>query len=378
MNMTIARVASRVLRVPFRYPLLERDSYSMLNLVEIETDDGLIGYGLASYPMIHSVRDFINREVGPAIVGCNALEIEAVREHMQRTLARKQYAGAYACALSLIDMALWDLKGRATGQPIWRLLGGARQTVPAYVTFGLLEYTTEQLIEVARTLVAQGQTRLKVVVGTLSDRMAEASDVGAITDPIRYDAQRVQALREALGPDVEIMVDANKSFTYPQALRLARLLEPYDITWFEDAVTNADPRLLAQLRRATSVPIAAGSTGTSTLQTLREYLLLDAVDYLQPNVRDIGGYTGAQQAAALAQAFNVPIEMGGNWPHINMHLHAGVRNGGRVEFHWQGWQVGLLLLDGAINPDCGQALLPETPGLGFTPREAVVREYTLA
>lgn len=373
-DLAIAQVSAHVLRVPFRYPLLQHDSYSMLVLVRIETDGGLVGHGLASYPLIHSVRDFITREVGPAIHGLHALEIEAVRARMRTALARKQEAGAYASALSLIDMALWDIAGQATGQPIWRLLGGARRTVPVYVTFGLLEYTTEQLLEVARTLVAQGHTRLKVVVGSLSGRMAEAS-ASALRDPVRHDAARIRALCTTIGQNVQVMVDANKSFSLPQAIRLARMLEPFDITWFEDAVVGADPRLLAQLRRSTSVPIAAGSTGTSTLQNAREYLLHEAVDYLQPNVRDIGGFTGARAAAALAQAFNVPIEMGGNWPHINAHLHAGVPNGGRVEFHWQGWQVGTLLLDGAMQPEGDQATLSERPGLGFTPKEGIVAEF---
>lgn len=306
----------------------------------------------------------------------NPLDIEAIRAEMRESLARKQYAGAYACALSLVDIALWDIKGKVTGQPIWRLLGGARGTVPAYITFGLPQYSMEQLVEVARSLVADGQKRLKIVVGAPAEQYHRSFHDG-LDNQARLDASRIQAVREAVGPDVELMVDANKHLTYPQALRLARLLEPYDLTWFEDAVLYGDPEILAELRNVTTVPMAAGSTGTSNLFNLRQYLTHRAVDYLQPNVRDIGGFTGGLKAAALAEAFNVSIQMGGNWPHINMHLHAGVPNGGRVEFHLQGWQVGTILFDGMPNPDHGMATLPEGPGLGLELKPGVREEFTV-
>ena len=145
-------------------------------------------------------------------------------------------------------------------------------------------------------------------------------------------------------------MDANKGATYAQALRLAKLCEPYNLAWFEDPVLQADVRLMARLRSQTTIPIAAGSTATSDLVYLREYLVREAVDYLQPNVRDIGGYTQGLKAAALAQAFNIPLAMGGNYPHLNMHLHGGVPNGGRVEFHWQGWKCVESLFDNAPGP----------------------------
>ena len=125
------------------------------------------------------------------------------------------------------------------------------------------------------------------------------------------------------------------------------------------------------------MPIAAGSSCVSDLVQFREYLLNKSVDIIQPNVREIGGYTGGLKAAALAQAFNVPLQMGGNWPHINMHLHAGVPNGGTVEFHLKGWKVVETYSDGTPPPINGWATLPEAPGLGFTPKEGIVKEYAV-
>ena len=285
--------------------------------------------------------------------------------------ARKYFMGAWNCAMSLVDVALWDIKGKATGQPVWKLLGGAHAKLPAYITFGLPRYSIEELIEVARMLVKDGQTSLKMVVAAGSHEYDEI--LGQPTDAsILQDAERVRALREAVGPRIELMMDANKGATFAQALKLAKLCEPYNLTWFEDPVLQGDPRLMARLRAQTTIPIAAGSTATSDLVYLREYLVREAVDYLQPNVRDIGGYTQGLKAAGIAQAFNVPLAMGGNYPHLNMHLHAGVPNGGRVEFHWQGWKCVEALFDNAPGPVKGTVTLPERPGLGFTPKAGIL------
>ena len=272
--------------------------------------------------------------------------------------------------MSLIDVALWDIKGKAAGEPIWKLLGGAHATLPAYVTFGLPRYSVDELIEVARTLIDDGHTGLKMVVAAGNHEYDEI--LGQPTDvSIREDGRRVAALREAVGPDITLMVDANKGASFAQAVKLAKVCEPYDLLWFEDPVQQADPRLMARLRSQINIPIAAGSTATSDLVYLREYLIHEAVDYLQPNVRDIGGFTQGIKAAGMAQAFNVPIAMGGNYPHLNMHLQAAVPNGGRIEYHWQGWKCVEALFDNAPNAINGTVTLPDAPGLGFTPKSGI-------
>jgi L-alanine-DL-glutamate epimerase-like enolase superfamily enzyme len=168
------------------------------------------------------------------------------------------------------------------------------------------------------------------------------------------------------------MIDANKNARLPQAIRLAKLVEDCKIAWFEDPVLKADPRLMAKLRRETTIPIAAGSSGTYDLGYLREYFVNESIDIAQPNVRDIGGFTGGLYAAGLAQAFNIQLEMGGNYPHLNMHLHAGVPNGGRIEFHLGGWRIGEALFDGTPKPVRGWVTLPDAPGLGFTPKAGIL------
>jgi L-alanine-DL-glutamate epimerase-like enolase superfamily enzyme len=367
----IGKVTCWLLRIPFTFPLVKEQQHALANFVEIETDDGLKGHALSTYPLKYGIREFINREVAPVVSGMDALRPEEVRTRVFWATARKYFMGAWNCAMSLVDVALWDIKGKAAGQPVWKLLGGAHAKLPAYITFGLPRYSVDELIEVARMLIKDGQTSLKMVVAAGSHEYDEI--LGQPTDAsILQDAQRVRALREAVGPKIELMMDANKGATFAQALRLAKLCEPYDLTWFEDPVLQGDPRLMARLRAQTTIPIAAGSTATSDLMYLREYLVREAVDYLQPNVRDIGGYTQGLKAAGIAQAFNVPLAMGGNYPHLNMHLHGGVPNGGRVEFHWQGWKCVEALFDNAPGPVKGTVTLPERPGLGFTPKAGIL------
>jgi L-rhamnonate dehydratase len=369
--MKIRKVTCWVLRIPFTFPLVKETQYALANFVEVETDDGLKGHALSTYPLKYGIREYINREAAPAIEGMDPLRPEEVRTKLFWATARKHFMGAWSCAVSLIDIALWDLKGKALGQPIWKLLGGAHSQLPAYITFGLPRYSIDELIEVARMLIKDGQTRLKMVVAAGAHEHDEI--LGQPTDAsILEDAKRVRALRDAVGPDIELMMDANKGATYAQALRLAKLCEPCNLTWFEDPVLQGDPRLMARLRAQTTIPIAAGSTATSDLMFLREYLVHEAVDFLQPNVRDIGGYTQGLKAAGIAQAFNVPLSMGGNYPHMNMHLHGGVPNGGRVEFHWQGWKCVETLFDNAPGPVKGTLTLPQAPGLGFTPKAGIL------
>jgi L-alanine-DL-glutamate epimerase-like enolase superfamily enzyme len=369
--MKIAKTTAHTLRVPFQFPLIKDTQHALVTFVEIETDEGLKGHAFSAYPLRFSIADFINREASGCIAGMDAMRPEAVRSALYWKLSNKLYMGVWSCAASLIDIALWDIRGKAVKQPIWKLLGGAREKCPIYITFGLPRYSRAELVEVAKQLIAEGHTQLKMAIAAGANPAAHM--YGEPTDDdILEDAARIRHVRDALGDKVTLMIDANKNARLTQAIRLAKLVEPCNLAWFEDPVLQADPRLMAQLRRETSIPIAAGSTGTSDISFLREYLLNESIDIAQPNVRDIGGFTGGLRAAGLAQAFNIQLEMGGNYPHLNMHLHAGVPNGGRVEFHLGGWRIGEALFDGMPKPARGWVTLPEAPGLGFTPKAGIL------
>ncbi|RMF84448.1 MAG: mandelate racemase/muconate lactonizing enzyme family protein [Nitrospinota bacterium] len=369
--MQIRRIEAQALQVPVTAPLLDRPIRRGVVFVEIETDTGITGYGLTSYALHSAIREFINTEAAPFLQGQDPLCTERIWHQMFWSFNQRAQTGAWCSAMSAIDIALWDIKGKILGQPVWRLLGGAQNPVPAYITFGLPEYDQDQLVEAAKMWVGQGQDKLKMVVAV---RGYKEGKVTGPADGPEEDARRVQAVREAIGEGIELMIDANYLFPYHHALRLCKLCEPYHITWFEEPLYQNDALLLAQLRRQTTVPIAAGQNEGHRFRH-RELLIHQAVDFLQPNVVHGGGYTECAKVAGMAQAFNIPIANGGGWPHHNMHLQAGMANGTRVEFHYIMWKVGEILFQNPPAPVQGWVTLPETPGLGLEPNPDALKEY---
>ena len=271
-------------------------------------------------------------------------------------------AGRFEIALAAIDIALWDIKGKALGQPVWRLLGGARDRVPLYATFGFAVFDREQLAEAARLWVWQGFQRLKMVVG--HGALQRRDEPRPVEDVVREDVARIRAVREAVGPGPRLYIDANCSLDPLSALELARAAEPYDISFFEEPVTQNDVALLADLRRQQRIPLACGQN-EGLAWRFRDLLAARAVDVLQPNVAIGGGYTQCARIAGMASAFNVPIANGGAWPHHNMHLHAGLANGGLVEYHYVAVEAVKQFYTGLPQPEAGWLHLPEAPGLGF-------------
>ncbi|MBL8381519.1 MAG: mandelate racemase/muconate lactonizing enzyme family protein, partial [Burkholderiales bacterium] len=190
---------------------------------------------------------------------------------------------------------------------------------------------------------------------------------------ILEDIRRVAAVRDAVGPDVQLYVDANCGLDLFHAARLAQAIEDMDITFFEEPITQNDVPSMAELRRRTRIPLAAGQNEGLAFR-FRDLLVHRAADVLQPNVTISGGYSQCVKIAGMAQAFNVPIDNGGAWPFHNMHLHAGLANGGLVEYHYVAVLVLKQIFDGLPEPADGWLDLPDTPGLGFAPNAARVRE----
>ena len=278
--------------------------------------------------------------------------------------------GYAAHALAAIDLALWDIKGKVLGQPVWRLLGGARARVPAYATFGFGFFDRAQLAAAAKLWVSQGFTRLKMTVGGEALRCRDSRPIGGV---IREDAARVAAVREAVGPDIELYIDANCSLDRYHANQLCERIKEYNISFFEEPLTQNDALQMSQLRRECGIPLACGQN-EGLLFRFRDLLLHEAIDYAQPNVAISGGFTQSIKIAALAAAFNVPIANGGAWPYHNMHLQAGVANGSLVEMHYLAIELSKLIYTGL--PDCrdGWLTLPSESGLGFKLNRDAVKE----
>ena len=360
--MKITSVEATIYNVPIHVPILEKDYDRPIVFVRVETDEGVRGYGLTGAIQRSGIKEFINKELAPMLKGKNPLETEALWNQMHATHNPRSQTGMWSSAVSAIDIALWDIKGKHYGEPVWRLLGGAKKKVPAYITFGLLEFDRDQLVEMATRFVKEGQDKLKMVVA-----------INDADDPAE-DAARVKAVREAIGDKIQRMMDANYLFPFNRALELAKKVEQYEISWFEEPLYGNDARLLADLRRKTIIPISAGQNEGSKFRHL-ELLLTGSVDILQPNVCYVGGYTEGMKVAAMAQAFNLLIANGGGWPHHNMHLQAAAPNGWRVEFHYLMWKVGEAIYRNPPGPVKGWVTLSDEPGLGLEPREDALEGY---
>ncbi|MGH9623657.1 MAG: mandelate racemase/muconate lactonizing enzyme family protein [Bryobacteraceae bacterium] len=364
-DVKISSVKATIHNIPIKVPLLDQQMIEQIVFVEIATDAGITGYGLTGNLQTSGVREFINEQLAPFLKGKSALDTEARWQEMFLAFNPRYQTGAFSSAVSAIDIALWDIKGKYLKMPVWRLLGGAKQTVPAYITFGLLQFDRDQLVEFVRRFLADGQNKFKMVV---------AIDNG---ENVAEDAARVRAVREAIGPNRDLMIDGNYLFSINRALQLAKRVEHYNITWFEEPIFGNDARLLSQLRQRCSVPISAGQNEGSRFRHL-ELLEHASVDILQPNVCYVGGYTEGMKVAALAQAYNILIADGGGWPHHNMHLQAAASNGWRVEFHYLMWQTGNIIYRNPPQPVKGNVTLTEDHGLGLEPNREALKEYLVS
>jgi L-alanine-DL-glutamate epimerase-like enolase superfamily enzyme len=352
-------------------PLLEgkvagygREEQKEFVVCQVEDGDGHVGAAVTGHFLARSVVEALHHHVLPVVRDMDVRDVEAIHQRVFSKLNPRAMTGVISSALSCLDIACWDIHGQATGRSVAALLGNARQTVPAYCTFGFPQYDRDQLVEAARLAVRNGFSAIKLVV---------AVDKGGW----REDARRVRAVREAVGGDIDLMIDANYLFSPVEAKMLCRAIEDLDLTWFEEPLHQNDARALADLRRSTRIPLAAGQMEGHRWR-LRELVEHQAVDILQPNVCFGGGYTEARKAAHLAQVYNLPISNGGGWPLFNMHTMAGLMNGWLVEWHLGMVQAGERIFRDAPKPVKGQLTIPSAPGLGFTLDRDALRETRVA
>lgn len=330
-------------------------------IVEVETDEGLIGHGLTAITQEKVIDAIVNEVLAPALIGTDPLAHEARWEQMYWLTASRGQTGYSQHAIAAVDVALWDLKGKFLKQPIWRLLGAARKKVEVYATFGFEFLDIEGLREAAISLSKDGLQHLKMIVGHRALLRRESRSLMSV---IKEDAKRVHAVREAAGDDVSLYIDANCGLDAYHAERLVRMTADCNLGFFEEPVTQNDVLAMAGLRARTGMPLACGQN-EGLAYRFRDWLMARSVDFVQPNVVISGGYTQCVRIAALANAFNVPITNGGAYPLHNMHLQAGVGNGTKVEWHLLVVAMMRMIYRGFPEPENGSLTMTEVPGLGF-------------
>ena len=349
--MRIKRVWAELYRVPVHremYDAIRHFSKMDIVFAHIETDEGALGYGF-TYSIIphgaHEICSVINNSVNELVRGIDPRNHEQIWSHMWRKVDWVGRGGIAVLAIAAVDIAIWDLKSKLANVPLYRLLGGARERVPVYNTDGgWLNHTIEQLVEETKQVAHAGFRGTKIKVGK--------------EDPAE-DAERIAAVREVLGPHRTLMVDANERFTSAEAIKRARMWEPYNLFWFEEPLPAEDILGHAGLKTHTSIPIALGESLFSRFQ-FRDYIATDGVSILQPDACRCGGITEWLKIAHLADCHNMQVS-----PHFVMELHlplvAAIPNGLFVEYIPSLDQVlskPLELVDGYFTPR-------EAPGLGI-------------
>lgn len=315
--MHITRIQPIILHAPVTRGGIADSSHSLTHWgapgVAIHTDTGLVGYGFsgthAHLPTDRLITDCIVDSFGPLLMGEDPTEVRALWEKLclHSPIRWVGRAGITHLALGAIDIALWDLKAKAAGLPLWKLLGGsAKKKVEAYNTDGgWLNWPLETLVSDCRQLVERdGYRAVKIKVGGKNPN---------------EDLRRVEAVRNALGPDVRIMTDANGRWTLPQAIQTAGRLVEFDIVWIEEPIAFDDVAGHRRLAESIATPIALGEQLYIAAQ-FRDFIHAGAVHYVQPDIVRLAGITEWWQVADLALCYALPVV-----PHVGdmcqVHQH---------------------------------------------------------
>lgn len=327
-------------------------------LVKVATEGGIIGWGEAfGFTAIPAVKAAIEEVIAPLCIGCSALSIGSLMLDVQKRLHIFGRSGAIMFGISAIDIALWDILGKASGQPVHQLLGGAAVSeLGCYAS--LIRYTDPGLVaaNVSRA-VADGFSHLK-----LHEITVEA----------------VREARRAAGDHVELTLDVNCPWTVRQALDMSAKLRPFNLRWLEEPIWPPESfDGLARLRREGGIPIAAGENA-STLLEFQQMLAAGAVDFVQPSPAKMGGISELQKVFALAAASAtvVMVHTFYDGPGLLASVHASAALGSKDSLvEWRYFDLEAQLYGDAMLPKNGLITVPQGPGLGFDPDADVIRSF---
>lgn len=352
--MRIARVDVHACRLPPASPwedATNRVQGLEFIFVEIETDSGLKGSGISYTVDIGGtvIATLIEDYLAPLVIGMDARNFEAIWTKLNRQ-SRRLGLGVNSMAIAAIDIAVWDLIGKHRGEPLYRLLGGARESIQAYISeinLGASD-TIGDLVRRVDDYKAQGYRAVKIKIGH---------------DDAEYDIERIAAVKERLGRGAKLFVDLNQKWNAAEAIQKASRLDAFDLGWIEEPMLYQDIDGHARLRRAIRTPVALGESLYSR-QQFQAYLAADAVDIVQADIAFVGGVTEWLKIAHLANGYGRVVA-----PHYMMELSlsllCGVQNAFMLENVVGGGLYELGLIRNRIAPVDGVAAPPQTPGHGL-------------
>ena len=346
----IADIQSGFYRIPLPVVLSDSTHGEMtafeLNTVRIRDADGAEGVGY-TYTVGRNgaaVDAILASDLPDVLTGANADHIEALWEKMWWALHYGGRGGPTVLAISAVDMALWDMKARRAGLPLWNLLGGHGQKVPCYAGGIDLDLTADELITQTEGNLKKGFRAIKMKVGR--ERLSE-------------DIEKVKAMRAFLGDDFPLMVDANMRWTVDQAIRAARQFREYDLVWLEEPIIPDDVAGHARVLRDGGIPVATGEN-LRTLYDFRHLIASGGVSFPEPDVTNCGGVTVFMKIARLAEAFNLPVTSHGAHD-ITVHMLAACPSRSYLEAHGFGLDA---YIGEPLAIEDGMAVAPDRPGHG--------------
>jgi L-alanine-DL-glutamate epimerase-like enolase superfamily enzyme len=366
--MKISHIQSQILVLPEADPLANSpenpNAARPIVILRVGTDDGIEGiavtfYGGAMTPSLKAAVD----DLGALTVGEDPLRLEAIIAKLRAAAGGSGPGGMFTLALSAIDIALWDIRGKALNQPLWKLLGGARERVATYASGSLRRsLTLDEVVKAAGKLKEKGFREAKMQLA-----------LPGPTTPAK-EVERAQAVREALGPDMRLMCDINQRWRPEEAIDIGRRVEDAGVGlfWLEDVTAHDDYAGIARVNAALATPICGGEL-VYGIVPFRHMIEARSVDYVMIDLIRVGGITQWMKVAGMAEAFNLPV-VSHVIPEIHTHLVAAVPNGLTVEY--MGWM--LSLFDGSAAFDNGELVLSDRPGLGLTFNQETINRFAAA
>jgi L-alanine-DL-glutamate epimerase-like enolase superfamily enzyme len=339
-------------------------------LVEIFTDEGHVGLGNAALaPQV--TKQVIDLYLKPLLMGQNPWDLERLWQHMYRKTMAFGRKGIGMIAISAVDIALWDLLGKAAKQPVYRLLGGRTKTrIPVYAS-RLYSVELNELAAEARRYKDEGYKAMKL-------RFGWGPADGA--SGMQRNLDLVRTIRDCVGDDIDLMADAYMGWTLDYAKRMLPLLETFHLRWLEEPVIPDDIQGYAELKSAGRIPIAGGEH-EFTLYGFRELLEARALDYIQFDTNRVGGLTQARKIAALAEAYSIPVIPHAGQLH-NYHLVMASFNSPMAEYFpvvdvEVGNELFWYIFRGEPRAANGSIDLDETPGLGLEINESGLQDFEI-
>ena len=362
--MKVTHVQTRVLRTPADNPLVVGvpvgNATREFVTLELGTDQGVEGIGLTFFggPLTAALKEAVEA-LGALVIGEDPMCVEAISVKLRRAAGGAGPGGIFTLALSAIDIALWDIKGKALGQSVCALLGGYRDRAPTYASGALTRpLSVEYLANAGPRLVDMGFKQMKMQLG------AEPT--------VAREVERVRVLREGIGEDIDLMCDINQLWNVNQAIEIGRRVEPYHLFWLEDVVVHDDYQGLARVADALTTPIAAGEYHYG-ISPFRHMLEARSIDLVMIDLLRVGGITQWRKVAGMAEAFNLPV-VSHLIPEMHVQLVAAVPNGLTVEY--MPWSLRLFEETPAIQD--GQLVVPHKPGLGLRFGRDALKRYQIS